>query len=312
MFNNLHLNNCLQIAKKKMRGYLVLRQFSAICLLVFMVCSFSLSHAADEISYDINILGIENAEFNENSSTFEEASILKNRSGAPFVSVANLRSNINADVEILEKILRAEGYYNGLVEPQFMRNDNHFSISFQVKPGPVYSYGKIEVIFTGNSVDDEISRNINDALIINEGETARAVPVIISERNIANSLPKYGFSFAGEVDSDIIVDHREQVLNVTFSADPGTRRRMGNVKFEGLSSVKEEYLRKFIIWPKDSYYEQRHVDQLRNRIIESNLFSGVNIDVVPDGEDHADIVINHIEAKHRTIGTSVSRQTKLD
>ena len=94
-----------------------------------MVCSFSLSHAADEISYVINILGIENAEFNEISSTFEEASILKNRSGAPFVSVANLRSNINADVEILEKILRAEGYYNGSVEPQFMRNDNHFSIS---------------------------------------------------------------------------------------------------------------------------------------------------------------------------------------
>lgn len=297
------------MAKEVRWQHCVLRHFFSICLVLFLLSSLSLSHAADGISYEVNVLGIEYDEFNRISSTFDEASILKNRSGDPFVSVANLRSNINADVEILEKILRAEGYYNGSVEPQFIRNDNHFIISLSVLPGQLYTFGKISITFINNQIDEDITRKINDALIIQEGEPARAVPVIISEENVSTDLPKYGYPFADNVESDIIVDHREQVLNVTLSVDPGTRRKMGGVKFEGLSSVKEDHLRKFIIWQNDSYYEQRYVDQLRNRIIESNLFSGVNIDVVPAEDDHADIIINHIEAKHRTVGTSIGYST---
>lgn len=292
-----------------MRGIFLLHRNFSIAFFALKFCFSSLSFAAADISYEIVVTGIEGDDFKVISSTFDEASILKNRSDNPFISVANLRSNIEDDREILEKILRAEGYYNGSVEQQFIRNDNHFNISFKVVPGSLYTFGNIKVIFIENQIDEEISKKINDALVIENGASAEAVPVIISEENISTSLPKFGYPFAGEVESEIIVDHREQVLNVTFSINPGRRRRMGAVKFEGLNSVKEEHLRKFIIWSDDTYYEQRYVDQLRNRIIESNLFSGVNIDVIPAEDDRADLVINHIEAKHRTVGTSIGYST---
>lgn len=309
VFNKLLFDMCQGLAKIMMLPAFVRCVKMFYSLLGLWAISTTVSFAADEISYEIKVSGLEKVEYGIIASTFDEASILENRSDAPFVSIANLRSNINADHEIFEKILRAEGYYNGSVVPQFMRKDNHFDISFNVVPGPLYSYGKIELNFVGDTIDGAIASKINDVLLISKGASARAVPVLIAEKNISTSLPKYGYPFAGKVESDIIVDHRAQVLNIIFSVEPGVRRRMGKVMFEGLKTVKQEHLQQFITWSGESYYEQRHVNQLRNRIIESNLFSGVNVEVIPAEDNRADIIINHIEAKHRTVGTSIGYST---
>ncbi len=283
-------------------------QFLVTALLLSLLpASYSL--AADEISYNIEVNGLEDTAFENIYSIFEAASVLKNRKSAPFISVANLRSNLNSDIMTIEKILRSEGYYNGTIAKQFIRNDNHYDITLNVTPGPLYFYGEIKINFEGALLDDDIRAIINDALNISVGDSARAEPVISAQANISNSLPKYGYPFASNIESEFIVDHKRQTLAVIFSLDPGTRRFMGSVQFEGLKAVNESFLRKYITWPQDSYYEQRHIDELRSRIIKSNLFSSISIDIVPNEDDRADIIVRLTEAKHRTIGTSIGYST---
>lgn len=267
------------------------------------------AQGSDEISYDLTLRGFDENKFGKIRSTFEQTSILITKKSTPIISVSNLRNNLEADREIIEQILRAEGYYNSETSVGFIRQDNHFEITLNVVPGPAYSYGKVEVLFEGTQPDQEIQNKITANLTIKEGDIARAEPVIKSEASILSNLPKFGFPFVDGVKREFVVDHKLRVLNVTFKLNSGLRRKIGAIIFEGLETVDDRYIRKFITWPQDSYYEQRHIDELRNRIIKSNLFAGVTIDITPGEGDQANITVNHTEAKHRTIGTSAGYST---
>ena len=60
-------------------------------------------------------------------------------------------------------------------------------------------------------------------LLIKKDKLAKAVPFVVSEKNITRTLLKHGYPFAGDVHRDTVVDHREKVFNIFFLFDPGTR-----------------------------------------------------------------------------------------
>ncbi len=278
------------------------------CALVLL--SFSnQSYAADDISYNFEIIGLEDGEYSEILQTFDEASLLVREASKTLISVSNLRNKLNTDLAVMTQILRAEGYYAGEMFEQFLRNGNHFEIRLTVVPGPLYQFGEITINYQSNEPDEDIRNSIYNAIDITTGSPARAGPVLNAETNILTTLPKFGYPFAKDIQSDLVVDHKTQEMTINFNVEPGIRRRMGTVKLAGLDAVDAEFIDKFITWPSDSYYQQRYIDELQERIIKSNLFSGINIEIQPQGEDHAAITVNHIEAKHRTIGTSVGYST---
>ena len=82
--------------------------------MLFILSSWA-SVATNDLSYDIKFLGFEDTSFEVIASILDNASLLKSLSDDAFISLANLPSNINADGEVLEKNLRSEGYYYGLV-----------------------------------------------------------------------------------------------------------------------------------------------------------------------------------------------------
>ena len=278
-------------------------------IILFLFILASSAFADDDISYDFEFSGLESQEHENIEQIFEEASILIREKSEQIFSISDLRNNLEADRKVIEQILRAEGYYNSETSSALVRQNNHFKITLNIIPGPQYTYGKVEILFENNVPDNEIQNKIASNLTIKEGEQARAEPVITSEAGILNSLPKFGYPFVDGVKREFIVDHKLRVLNVTFKVDTGIRRKIGIVELKGLNTVDERYVRKFITWPQDSYYEQHYINELRNRIIKSNLFAGVTVDITPGAGDLANITVNHTEAKHRTIGTSAGYST---
>lgn len=274
-----------------------------------MINSYAFAQENDSISYDLSLRGLEGEKFDQIRTTFDQASILITKKSAPVISISNLRNNLEADRKIIEQILRAEGYYNSEISEALVRQDNHFKMTLTVVSGRQYKYGKIEILFEDVVPDQDIQKKIISNLTIKEGDPAKAEPVISSEASILSNLPKYGFPFFDDIKRDYIVDHKLRVLNVTFKVNTGIRRKIGTVDFKGLKTVDEGYVRKFITWSPDSYYEQRHINDLRNRIIKSNLFAGVTIDITPGEGNLANITVNGTEAKHRTIGTSAGYST---
>lgn len=274
-----------------------------------MMNTLSFGQVNNDISYDLTVTGLDSKEFDQIRSTFDQTAILVTQKSDPLISVSNLRSRLNADLEVMKNILRARGYYNSEVSQETIRNDENFNIAINVVSGPLYSYGTVQVIFEDVSPDDDIKKKINGALNIKTGGAANTNAVIAAEANILNILPRIGYPFTRNVNSEFIVDHQLKVMNITFTLNTGARQRMGAVNLTGLGAVDGDFIRGFITWPENSFYNQNYIDDLRNRIIKSNLFSGVTIDISPAANDFADVTVNHVEAKHRTIGSSIGYST---
>lgn len=279
-------------------------------LAAILVCGLwcNLANGADELTYQLEVEGL-GSEHAVISDLFQQTSVLLKQPTGGLISVANLRSKLATDIDTLREIFRSEGYYNSEISDTFLRQENHFQIKLTVTPGPVYKYGDIQIIYLEPGPHEEFKRALLDIIQVKQGDNARADPVIATEASILNTLPNYGYPFVQQVKRNLVVDHQSRLMTIRFEINTGKRRRMGNLVLEGQESVDAGFISQFALWPKDSYFKQTYVNEFRDRLIKSNLFSGAAVEVTEQGQDYAEVTANLIEAKHRTIGTSAGYST---
>lgn len=283
---------------------------SAFLLISFGFFSAAVQGAADSsLSYDVDIVGLEEPVFDDIRKTFRAGSLLEGPSREAIASVANLRAKVKSDADLLNRVLRAEGYYGNEVSTRLSRSANHFDVNFRVSPGPRYVFGDIKFEFSGAQPDDAIIDEIRTRSALSEGAPAIAVTFVAAETHLNTALPELGFPFAKRVEYDLVVDHRARVMNVAFMIEPGVRQKMGGVHFKGALSINDSYLRRFIDWQENTYFEQNHVDMLRTRLLGSGLFSSVGVRAEPGADNHVDLMVTLEEAAHRTIGATLDYST---
>ncbi|MCF8474229.1 MAG: autotransporter assembly complex protein TamA [Emcibacter sp.] len=256
----------------------------------------------DKLSYDVTISDLQGKPFDNVLRLFDAESLLKTHHSKPLISVTNLRGHIKSDIILMNKILRAEGYYNATVFEQVIRQDNHFKIDIRVTSGPLYRFGDIKINYGEHPPPEEINSQIHTVLNVNQGEPAKSESVVLADAHLMEILPKLGFPFSKNMERDVVVDHRNLTMNVTFVVETGVRRRMGKVHFKNSGSVEDNYITKLIQWQTGEYYKQDFIENLRERLIKSSLFSSVKIDLLATEDDYVDVVVTLAEAQHRTLG----------
>jgi translocation and assembly module TamA len=75
----------------------------------------------------------------------------------------------------------------------------------------------------------------------------------------------------GEIDNDT------QTMAVTSTLDPGPVMRFGAVAIEGLERLDPAYVERRIRWRRGEIYDAHKVEETRRALIESGLFSTVQI-----------------------------------
>jgi len=276
-------------------------------LTVFLGCA-PLS-AAENFSYDAKISGLDGGEFADIRATFKATSLLEARRSDVLVSISNLRRLIKSDVRLMTRILRSYGYYGGRVSERVARNGDHFDIDIHVESGAQYTIGDVIIDYQDPPPDAQIRDEIYNSLTLVNGGPAISENVVMAEAQILNILPEYGFPFAQKINREVVVDHSHQSMNPTFIIASGPRQKIGEVRVEGLGTVKESYIHTLYAWGGDAYYDQKLIEGLRSELDQSRLFSRVSIEVVPGVDDHADVVVALTEAEHRTLGISAGYST---
>ncbi|MGD8326414.1 MAG: autotransporter assembly complex family protein [Sphingomonadales bacterium] len=280
------------------------RSFAALLLLVILNVLFpaQASNSADKFTFDLTVSGLENDVFNTIHKTFKEASLLEMHQQEPFTSVANLRRQLKSDVDLMQRVLRANGYYGSRIEDSIARQEEHFKVRIKITPGPLYHFKSVTVAFQYPEPKEDIRNQINELVGLNKDDPAIAQSVVSAEARITDTLPEFGFPFAERIQRDIIVDHNSQSMDVTFIVATGIERHMGKLQFNGLETIKDVYLRKFATWEIGDTFKQSLIDDLRSRLVRSGLFASVNITLVPAEDESANIIVTLNEAKQRTIG----------
>lgn len=284
--------------------------WTLVCIFVLFSLTATAQAHENGLTYELSIAGLEGETYSRIRKKFNDSSYLRSKSNEPIVSVANMRGRIKSDAELMRRVLRAEGYYAGTIDTRTARTGNRFIVSMQVLPNEQYVFGKINYKFSGEQPAANVIENIEKAVQLRSGDPAVAAVFVDAEARLDTALAELGFPFVKTVKHDLVVDHKTKKMNVTFDLDTGPQARMGNVQFDGLETVKPNYLLRLVEWEEDSFYSQRHIENYRARLTQSGLFSSVNIELRRGSEEGiVDAHVTVVEAAHRTLGTTAGYST---
>ncbi|MGF1611019.1 MAG: autotransporter assembly complex family protein, partial [Kiloniellales bacterium] len=140
---------------------------------------------------------------------------------------------------------------------------------------------------------------------------ARAPAIVEAQRRLLRQLSNSGYPLAEVSNRRAVVDHAATTMTVELQVAAGPRATFGATTIEGLSEVKDDYVRDLLHWQHGALYDQRQVEAARLALSQSDLFSSIRIahaeTVEADGS--LPMAVTLAEREHRTLGAGASFST---
>lgn len=260
------------------------------------------------VAYDISIEGEIDPGLRDKLEAGSQLIALRKQAPA---SRAALRRRVAGDVEGLGSVLRAEGYYGGVVAPKTDLDSDPVRIVLNISPGVRYGVTKYDIVFAGGQAGDEPPVLDPRDFGFVGGMPARGEDIVAIEQAVLDHLHRNGRPKAVIADRKAVVDHDAAAMTVTLQVDPGPRAVFGPLDLEGLKKVEEIYVRYALQWPEGEQWDERELDAVRRKLANTNLFRTVHVDPADevDGQGRLPVKAAVEEAKHRTLAAGINYST---
>jgi translocation and assembly module TamA len=234
--------------------------------------------------------------------------------GKKAANAAQIRARADEDVALTQRLLRSDGYYDGLAAstiPASVGPDEVVPVSIVATPGDRYHIGTINI--TG--LDPEPYRLARRALRIKTGDPLVAAVVEESEARISLRLPEQGYPFVKVGQRDIVLDDATHIGDYTLPVVSGAKSSFGHLRTEGDNVFALDHLNVFPRFKPGQLYDSRKVDDLRQALIGTGLLSTVSVEPVqtdtinPDGTQAVDLLVRQAKGKARTLSASAGYGT---
>ncbi len=225
-------------------------------------------------------------------------------------NVAQIDRRAREDADLLDEILRAEGYYDANVETTVEgANSSQILVKLIVEPGPLYRFSTVEI--TGLDRTGDRERMLRDAFGVGVSDAVDANTVVLGEAELERKIRKEGFPFAKVGEPAVVVDHDSRTATLKMSVDPKGRRSFGKIVLSGSKlPFDAKHVEKIARFEQGETYDQSKVDDLRRALIATGLVAQADVKPVPaENSDLADIAVGLEPAKMRTIAADVGYGT---
>ncbi|MGH7030157.1 MAG: autotransporter assembly complex protein TamA, partial [Stellaceae bacterium] len=259
-----------------------------------------------DIRYQATISGAGNSDLAGLLGKVSDLKTLEDRQPA---SEEALRRRADRDLGRLADAAHSLGYWDAsfayhidaAVEPQ--------KVTVKVTPGPLYHVASIAVL-DPNGKPLPIPPG-SAPLPLRPGEAARTAPVVATEAALLSAFSGSGHPFAKAEHRRVVIDRAAHTMSVTYTIAPGPRTRFGAVAIEGLKRLDPGYVERRLRWRRGEMYDAAKVEETRQALIESGLFSTVRITPVaePGEPGTARMTIDATERPNRTIGAGLGYNT---
>ncbi len=226
-------------------------------------------------------------------------------------SIWDLRARIRRDITGFADVLRSEGYYGARITYEIDRNSKPIRVAINVDPGERFTIGAYTIELAGpEALPQAVKDEAQAAAQKRVGEPARSETVALAFGEVMAKLPQMGFPRAKLAVQDFKANHKDRKLTAKVRIDTGPKVRFGELKLDGLDTVKPGYVMKAVNWSTGDVYDSRKIDEFRKELTEMNLFASIRIDTDdPLQDDRQPIKVRLREAKHRSIGATASYST---
>jgi translocation and assembly module TamA len=204
---------------------------------------------------------------------------------------AQVSARAKDDVAMTERLLRSEGYYDGVASSTVTAvpgQAGQIIATISVTPGPRYSVSSITI----NGAGPEPTELAQTALTsqVKVGQPIRSTTIEGGEAQISLQLPQKGYPFAKVGQRDIELDDDAHTGAYVLPLDAGAKSSFGGLRTAGrgkdLFSV--QHLSIFPRFKPGDLYDSRKTDDLRQALVATGIFSTVAIQPVDTGTKAAD------------------------
>lgn len=273
--------------------------FRILCMLALL---FGTAFAATEIPYTVSFEGsLDNAVLRSIKNISDLYFLRK----TPPQSLQALQLRINRDIPRITQALHAFGFFEGEVQISTKNTQNLIKVVANIIPGPQYTIGSFNISVPDSTEPPFFS---GEDLGIFQGAPALSSDLSCVEIRALEQLASYGYPLAQVESFDILVDGATKQAHPTLVVCLGPPALFGCLTIVGNQTVKTEYIQKFVLWEKNTPYNNCSIDQTKSCLMETRLFTDVCIThtnkVKEDGT--LDINIEVCETKHKNINLGLN------
>ena len=183
-------------------------------------------------------------------------------------------------------------------------------VMFHVQPGPLYRFDRITLHVTPEEGGlSPVPSPASLGLVRGEGAVSRTI--FSAEEHLLEEAKKQGFAFAKTQKRRTQVDHDHHTLNVDLFLQAGQKIPLGIVTLKGIEGIDEAHLMARIPWKPGVLYHPERMENTRQALLETGLFSIVRIHVAeePDTQGTHPVTIDLVQRKHRSITSGLGYGT---
>ena len=283
-----------------MRG----RRFGLTVALVTALVSGAGARA--DLNYRAEITGGEDSDL---AGLLDKVSELKALEEKPPASEEALRRRADRDLERLADAAHSLGYWDADFSYDVDTSAETAKVTVTVKPGPLYHLASVKVL--GPDGQPLTIPQDGTKLPLKPGDPARTAPIVATEPALVAAFGDSGHPFAKVDNRKVEIDRGTQTMDVTYTVNPGPVMRFGPVAIAGLERLNPAYVEGRERWQAGEIYDASKVEETRRALIETGLFSTVQITPTADPEHPGEVrmTIDATERLHRTIGAGLAYNT---
>jgi len=263
----------------------------------------------EPVRYTLVLEGLEEVEL---AGQFRSLSALEDADGKA-TNGSQVTQRAKEDELLAVRLLRSEGYYDAtaLSTIEQLPEPGRLRVVLSAVPGPRYNFGAVVV----EGADTIPSGLVREALPLKPGDPIVALNVESAEANVRLRLPQQGYPFVDVGLRDILLDPETRLGDYTLPVDPGPRSRFAGFTTEGDLAFDAKHVGVLARFKRGELFDQRKVDDLREAMIATSLFSTVAAETVrtgelaEDGSEYVNILVRQDAGPARSISGSAGYNT---
>jgi translocation and assembly module TamA len=231
--------------------------------------------------------------------TFRQQSALESNRKKP-ANAAQLERRSRADAELLQELLRSQGYYDANVEPSTSQTGDGLQVVLTADPGQQYRFASVNL--PGLAAAGPEAEKLRRAFAVNSGDPVIAQDVISAAQALRTALGENGYAEAKIGDQDVEINHRTHLATLTIPVDPGPVAQFGTIRVSGNPPFSARHVATIARFRSGDMFRQSKVDDLRRALIATTLVAGADIRLVPvNGGRTVDLAVQLEPAPSHTI-----------
>jgi translocation and assembly module TamA len=278
--------------------------------LAFLLAALAIWPAFADAPYTVDI-ALEGKNDKTLLEVLNSASQLVALKDHPPASPAALRRRAEEDLPRLKEAMNAEGYWQADISYRLDTSAQPAKLAVKVTRGPLYHLATIEFLLPSGAPAPLPKTPAEVGLAL--GDPALSAPVDGANARIVSLYAQNGQPFAQVTDRKVVIDLATATMSARYTIEPGATARFGVTAITGLHRVAEDFVTHRIAWTEGKAYDERLVEQTRQDLVRSALFSGVQIDhaASPAADGTVAMTLDLIEGPPHSIGVGAGYNTNI-